>query len=291
MMPLARWMTFSMAKHPVWREIYQFLISVITAFSLTRILSRNMIYLERTFVPALIFPLVSLGYFTSTLTPVTVTAAFLLVFAIGSMINSHKREESPTSFLNAAVALGMMPLLYPPSVVFLFLLGVGFIIFRQNWRNILIALIGYAFPLLICSYVLWGLGDDFSSTLFRIIDLLGTSTHDSLLTLIQPWDYVLAGIYLILTVLAVSSFFHGQTQLRRRALQGFTLLVWTLITALGMLVFPSRDPDMLPMLAVPLSAILPGCFNRKSGWLPNLLYLLTIWSVLFYNLYHYLIFA
>lgn len=40
---------------------------------------------------------------------------------------------------------------------------------------------------------------------------------------------------------------------------------------------------MLPILAVPLSAIIPACFNRKSGWWPNLLYLLMLWSVAIYN--------
>ena len=288
-MPLQQWLTDFCSGHPVWKEIYLFLLTLLSAFSLTRILSRSMIYLERTFLPAIVFPLVALGYYSSGTTPVTITVAFLLTFAVNNMIKSHKREENFGYFLNAAVALGLAVLLYAPAAVFLLLLPVGFVLFRQNWRSIVTAVFGYFLPLLFCSYILWGMGENFGDTTRRIFSVITTPSFGTFFIFrMEGWDYVLAGIYLLLLLLAVIGFSKGQTQPRRRALRGFSIFFWALVVSLGMTALPGRSLDMLPVLAVPMAALIPAVFNRKSGWLPNLLYLLMIWSVIIYNLRFYI---
>lgn len=284
MMPLEKWMTGFFTGHPIWKEIYQGVISLLSIFSLSRILSRNMIYLERTFVPALIFPLVALGYATSAVTPVTLTVAFLLVFTVGNMINAYKREGNSSFFLHAAIALGFAPLIYAPAAVFFLLLPIGFILFRQNWRSVITASLCYFVPLALCSYILWGMGENFGDTTRQIVSIITTPSSETLFIFrMDVWDYILAGVFLLLTLFGISHFFSGQTQIRRRSLRGFTIFVWVLILSCGMLALPCRSLDMLPILAVPLSAIIPACFNRKSGWWPNLLYLVMLWSVVIYN--------
>ena len=284
MMPLEKWMTSFFTGHPLWKEVYQLVISLFSIFSLSRILSRNMIYLERTFVPALIFPLVAWGYASSAVTPVTLTVAFLLVFTVANMINAYKREGNSSFFLHAAIALGFAPLIYAPAVVFILLLPIGFILFRQNWRSVITASLCYFVPLALCSYILWGMGENFGNTTRQIVSIITAPTSETLFIFrMDVWDYILAGVFLLLTLFGISHFFSGQTQIRRRSLRGFTIFVWILVLSCGMLALPCRSLDMLPILAVPLSAIIPACFNRKSGWWPNLLYLLMLWSVIIYN--------
>ena len=289
MMPLQHGLAGFFGKHPFWREIAMLGLCLSNAFGITRILSRNLIYLERTFVPALIYPLVALGYSSSAMTPVTLMAAFLVIFAIDSMIKSHKREENFGYFLHASVALGFAPLLYAPSVVFLLLLPIGCSLFRQNWRSIVTAILGYFLPVFFCSYVFWGMGDDFGGTIRQIITVITTRSGEAFFVLrMEAWDYVLAGLFLVLTVLAMAGFSRTRTQLRRRAIRGFAVFGWTLLLTLGMSLLPGGSPDLLPILAVPLAALIPAAFNRKSGWYPNLLYLSMIWIVVAYNLFRIL---
>lgn len=286
MMPLESWFTRFFERHLVWKEIALLLLTFLNAFYITRILSRNLIYLERTYVPALIYLAVALGYTVSGLTPIALAVSFLLVFAVDDMIKSYKKEENFGYFLHASVALGLAPILYAPAAIFVLLLPVGFVLFRQNGRSVATAILGYLLPLFFCSYVLWGMGEDFSETVRRIFSIVTASSPGELFIFrMQPWDYALAGLFLFLTAVALVHFSRNRATMRRRSLRGYTIFIWTLVIALGMTALPCRSLDMLPIVAVPLAAVIPACFNRKSGWWPNLLYVLMIGSVVAYNLF------
>lgn len=278
------WLAGFFENHPVWKEIFLFVVMFSTAFSITRILSRNLIYLERTFVPVMIYPLVALGYSSSPATPVVALAALLLVFAVDNIIKAYKQEANSGFFLNASVALGTALLIYPAAVVFFFLLPVGFILFRQSWRSVIVALFGYFFPIALYSYIQWGMGYPFMETAVEMFFAILRSDSGGGLFRMGIWEYVLSGFFLFLTVFALIEFFRGQTKIRRRTLRGFVTFSWTLLFALSLFALPCRSVDMFPLLAVPLAAVIPAAFNRKSGWFPNLLYILMIWIVLSYNL-------
>ncbi len=285
MMPLGRWLADLFEGRAVWRETMLALLSLLNAFYITRILSQNLIYLERTYVPALIYGMIALGYAVSEATPATLTAAFLLIFALDNLIRSYRRESHPGYFLNASVALGLMALLYAPAAVLGLLLPVGLVLFKQNWRGAATAVIGFLLPLFFCSYVLWGMGGDFGETARQIGDrLTAPAAGESPISWMQPWDYALAGLLVLLTVVAPVHLFTGRTSMRRRSVRGHTLFFWTLVLVAGMTVLPTRSLDLLPIAAVPLAALIPACFNRRSGWWPNLLFALMLGSVILYNL-------
>ncbi|MDR0954332.1 MAG: hypothetical protein LBM20_02990 [Rikenellaceae bacterium] len=289
LMPLGQWLAEWFAVHTVWNEIVSFLLCLLNAFYLTRILARNLIYRERTYIPALIYLIVARGYALSGGTIIGLAVAFLLILAFDNMIQSHGRAHYSGYFLHAGVALGLAPILYAPAVVFLLLLPLGFMLFRQNGRNVVIALLGYLLPIFFASYILWGMGDDFGATLRQLFASLVTSASEGglpgVIARMGPWDYGLLGLLLLLTVTALVQFGQNRESMRRRALRGNTLLVWMLILAVGMTALPGRSAVVLPIVAVPLAAIIPACFNRRTGWWPNLLYALMIGSIIGYNIY------
>jgi hypothetical protein len=289
LMPLGQWLAEWFAAHGVWTEMVLFLLSLLNAFYLTRILARNLIYRERTYIPALIYLIVAQGYALSGGTVVGLTVAFLVIMAFDNMIQSHGRAHHAGYFLHAGVALGLAPILYAPAVLFLLLLPLGFVLFRQNRRNVMIALLGYLLPIFFSSYILWGMGDDFGATLRQLFAGLVTPASGGdlpgVIARMGPWDYGLLGLLLLLTVTALVQFSQNRETMRRRALRGNTLLIWMLFLAVGMTALPGRSAVVFPIVAVPLAAIIPACFNRRSGWWPNLLYALMIGSVISYNLF------
>lgn len=285
MMPLEKLFYDLMGGSFILNEVVTFLLTFINSFYISRILSRNLIFLERTYMPSLIYLIVSIGYCASAMTPVTLTVAFLVLFAIESMIASHKRREQFGYFLHAAVALGFTPLLYPPAAVLVLLLPVGFIIFRRDWRDMVTALTGYLLPLFFCSYVLWGMGESFWLISRQICDLIITPVHPPFFWLgMNVWDYALTGIYFGATGLSLFAFAGRYKNMRSRAFNGYLTFIWTLAIMLGMLALPCRDLSMLPLVAIPLAVIIPTYFNRRSGWLPNLFYAIILLSILTYNI-------
>jgi hypothetical protein len=114
--------------------------------------------------------------------------------------------------------------------------------------------------------------------------IAGVLTETFSLPTVGIWEYALAALFLGLTLASVIGYFVQPVKVRRRALRGFTALVWTLLLAAAMFALPCRSLDMLPVAAVPMAAILPAIFSRSCGWITNLLYLTMLWSVLIYNL-------
>ena len=285
LMPIEGWLMGLLGKYPVWGEILRFATVVLAAFGTARVIIRHSVYRERTYIPALIYLLVALGYYSSVRTPMLALEAFLLVFAVDNMLLSHKRTENFGYFLQAAVALGVMPLLYAPTLVFLPLLVVGFFLFRQNWRSVVTALIGYLFPVFLCCYAWWGMDGEFLEPVYRLWSILITPAATPIeFSAMGPWEYILTLLFFGLTIYSILLFAGRYKTTRSRAKRGFVIFIWAWVCTLGMIALPCRSLDMLPLIAVPMAALIPGGMIRKNGWLPNLLYVGMIAVVLLYQL-------
>ena len=289
MMPLEAALAGFFGRHIVLTEVVTFFFAFLNAFYITRILSRNLIFLERTYLPALVYLLVATGYTSSQLSVIMLAVSFLVIYAIDSMIRSHKKSGNFGHFLHASVVLGLAPLLYAPSVIYFGLLLVGFAVFRKDGRSIVISLAGYLLPIFFCSYILWGMKEPFLLTVQQIGTIVTTPDPEALFIFrMTAWDYALTALFLLLTIIGLVNFAQKYKSMRSRAQNGYRMFAWSLVVALGMVALPCRSLDMLPMLAVPLAVIIPACFNRQLGWVPNLLYILLMGSMLAYNLLPYL---
>ena len=61
-MPLGTWLNnIGQSLHPVWQNLAALLLIFIGGFKITRLVARNMILLERTYMPLIIFILVGCG--------------------------------------------------------------------------------------------------------------------------------------------------------------------------------------------------------------------------------------
>ncbi len=281
MMPPETWICTFLDLHHDWAEGLCFFFIALTAFALVRVVVRHSIYLEQTFLPALVYLLVALGAGFTDRTPLMALVAFLLVYALDQLILSHKREENFGHFLQAGVTLGLMPLLYAPTVVFVLLLPVGFVLFRQNWRSVVTTLIGYLFPMALCCYIGWGMGNTFLEPVFRLAEILSTPVVSPPF---GPWELMLAALFVGLTVWSLMLFTLRHKPTRSRTIRGTSLLVWTWIAAAFMLALPGHSLDMLPIVAVPLAGLIPGGLIRMNGWIPNLLIIILFLAVIGYSL-------
>ncbi len=284
---LFRWRAYATAGEEimVWQKAALFGLSILNAFYVTRILSQNLIYLERTYVPALVYALAAMGYTTTGLTLTTSAVAFLLIFALDNMIRSYKKESDPGHFLNASIALGAAPLLYAPAAIFVWLLPAGLILFKQGGRSVATAILGYLLPVFFLSYIRWGMGGDFLDTVRHIFAQLAPAVSGAgIWDTMTVWDKVLAGIFLFLTLAGGFGFVRRRSGVRRRAVRGYVLFVWMALFCAVLVALPGRGLELLPIAAVPMAAIIPACFNRRAGWWPNLLYTVMMMSVVVYNL-------
>ena len=285
-MPLQARLLRFLSAFPWTVPVLTFLLVFVDSFFLTRIIARNLIFLERTYMPSLIYLMVSLGYYAAAGSVITLAVAFLVMYAAESMILSYKRRAQFGYFFHAGVALGAAPLLYAPAAVFGILLPVGLGLFRKQWRDGAVALTGFLLPLFFTSYVYWGMGEPFSTVVRQIAAALTSEfpAKDFFHGQDPLWGYVLSGIFLTVLVVSLATFVRRRKKMRNRSFKAYLLFVWMLVAVATLFALPGRSLDMLPLAAVPLAMIVPTYFNRRTGLWPNLLYALMMFALLAYNL-------
>lgn len=246
----------------------------LAALLVTRIVTRNMVLVVRTYLPALFFAVVASGFYRPDNGAASAVAALLLIAGSDRLIAGFRRKASFDPLFRGAFLLGTAPLVAAPAVLFFPAVPVAVVLFRRNGHEAAVALIGYVLPLLVCSYVYWGMGYPFGHVGEMLAGALTTPAASDMLTLRAGlWRMALAALLLLLTALSIVSFAGHAAQMRTRARRIFLYFIYMLVPGAGLFLLPGRSPEMFALLAVPLAVIAPNFFVRHTGALPALLYL------------------
>ena len=249
----------------------------LSALLITRIVTRNMVLVVRTYLPALFFVIVALGFYLPENRLGSAITTLLLIIGSDRLIAGFRRKASFDPLFRGAFLLGTMPLIFAPSVLFFLMIPVAAILFRRDGHETTVALFGYILPFLICSYIYWGMGYSFGYIGQMLIKTLFTPLGEPLFTIQAGlWRIILAVILLLLMTLSLISFARNAAQTRTRARRIFLYFIYMLLPVAGLFLLPSRSTDIFTLAAVPLAVILPNYFVRHTGNLPALLYLLML---------------
>ncbi|MCC8087801.1 MAG: hypothetical protein LIO79_00805 [Rikenellaceae bacterium] len=267
---------------PFLNEILIFILLFVNAFYITSIATRNLILVERSYLPAIIYIVISAGYVLPPQNVIPLTASFFIIAAIDNIINSYKRLGSFSYFFNAGICMGTALLIYPQIIPYIVLLPFSLIYFIRTWRDWLLAAVGLGIPLFFISYICWGLGTDFKFVSDNLYEILADGAGEVFKS-VSVTGYVLGGFYFILAMFGIIVFFTGRGRTKKRAVKLFVMFVWML--GFTGLVFALEENPLLavPITAIPLSVVIPVFFNRKKGIIPNLLFAAIIIITIIYN--------
>ena len=102
--------------------------------------ARNMILLERTYMPLIIFILVGCGSWYDPAALDIYVVALLMLGSFRQTIKSFRRETAYAYTFNAALLLGLSILIYAPSAIYILLLPISHILFMKRWREWVVTL-------------------------------------------------------------------------------------------------------------------------------------------------------
>lgn len=301
-MPLGIWIDRFGHACPLWiKNLLIVLIVFWNGLLLTRLMSRNMLVLERTYMPFILYLLVACGLSFGRAPLAPYVAAGLLVSAFDLMIGSFRRVVVYAKSFDSALLTGLSILVYGPAALYALLLPCALLLFRKDWREWLTCLTGLFLPFLIASYVYWGLGESFghlgerwwqeicerlaapfywqqsSELLSSSISALGE--RETLTLLITAWTPLV-----LVTGIALAVFILRTQNMRTRPYKTYLYFIWILVFSLILLLTPGGSMSDLPLVAAPLAIVIPNFFTRFGGWIGNLTYLLLLGCIILYNL-------
>jgi hypothetical protein len=214
---------------------------------------------ERTFLPAVIYILLS-GLFPQyqLLNPAFIAAVFLML-AIRRIMDAYRIQGTAYNFFDAAVLISIGSLFYANVLWFGLLVIIGLIILRTgNIKEIAISFAGLATPYIITFGVYYVLGKDLKYLVSLIeYNFFGRSDYYvfsrlTIVTLIFLGLSIITGIGYLFTVI-------NNKKIKSR--KTFSLLLWLLVISLVVyFAVPSVSVDIMPLTAIPVSYIMAHYF-------------------------------
>ena len=284
-MPLGEMLAGLAARMPVLCSYISIFLVLLNTVLITSIVSRNMIYTDKMFMPAVIYVVVSCGNYFGGEAIVGIVASWLVICSCSLTINSFRRQKQYGKTFLAAIMLGALPLIYPPAVVFAVMIPVSLAVFRKDWHEAVISITGYVLPFVIASYIYWGMGEPFS--------YLGLAFYGTLLScaeqaafigdFVRPDLLVFWGVTAITATVSIFIFFNRAPLMRTRPYKSYIFFIWLLVASAVLFAAPCRSVNDFPLIAVPLSVVMPMFFSRQEGWVTNITYLAFTISVVMFN--------
>ena len=155
--PLYEMIYFLLHGSPRAACIIGFILTILSAFLLNRLLTRNEVVLKNSSLSALIFiALMSYFPFLLTLHQLSI-ATFILLMILERLYQSYSKTESLELTYVSGFLIGIASLFYLPFILFFFFLLISFIIFRNtDWHEWAGSFIGMVTPYIFLSvYYFW----------------------------------------------------------------------------------------------------------------------------------------
>ena len=264
---------------PLFSVFVAFLLVILISALLVNFNTSAFFISERTFLPALIYGLLS-SYFPQyqLLNPV-LPAALFLILGIRKIIDSYKVQGTAFSLFDAGLLISIGSLFYAGLIWFGILLIIGIAVLRSgSLTELIISILGLAAPLFIVYGFLYVAGKDMDLQLSAVsYNLFGKDSHYSIpgLTL---GVLVTAGTIVLISVTHLLSAINTKKIKSRKT---FILLLWTFFLALGIyLLFKPVSAEIQWLIAIPPTYFVTHYFvfsraKRLPGIMLALLFMLS----------------
>lgn len=282
---------FFYTSYPLLNRFFSALMVFVCSILVAKIAIRNVIFLERTYMPSVIFVIVSSSFYNTDNSLATILALWLIILSTRQLLRSYvfKRLVAGLFFV-AGVYFGAAVLLFPPVLYLSPMIFVALAMFRiGSTKEWLAAIAGFVLPAAFYIYGVWLFGGDWMGDIRAFTDAItlsdGTTRNMLHLNIVQ---YAFAATLATLVVLSIVRFLRRRGDYKRRSTLCygfFTLMLFWGVAV--MLVSPVRTLYFAPLLAFPLSVLIPNYFAaHKASFLSNFLYAMLLMTAIAIHLVH-----
>lgn len=275
-MPLYGILSDLIGTNPLPGIIFSLALVSVMAFLIVNLNTTLFFINQRTFLPALIYILIS-GLFPQyqLLNPAIISAMFLML-AIRRIMEAYRVQGTAYSFFDAGILIGTGSLFYANLIWFGILIIIGIALLRTgNIKEIVISVIGLVIPYILTFSIYYLLDKDLKDLLSLLeYNLFGEQTDYVFIRLM-----VVAIIYIgFITGVSIVYLLMGMNTKKIQARKTFTLLIWVFLISLGVyFIVPAVSVEILWITGIPLSYFLAHYFVfAKKKYLPEILFLILV---------------
>jgi hypothetical protein len=257
---------------PLFSVIVAFLLQLLISFLLVSFNTSVFFISERTYLPAVIYILLT-GFFPQhqVLNPLLPAAVFLIL-AVRRIMDSYKIQGTAFPFFDAGMLISIGSLFYANLIWFGLLLIIGIAILRTgSIKEIIISVLGLATPVFILSGFFYIAGKDMNSLLSAVTyNLFAKEMHYNL-PIFTVVALILSVVVVLISVVHLLSVINAKKIKSRKT---FVLLFWTFLIAVADgIIFKSVSAEIFVLAAIPASYFLSHYFVfKRARVLPDVMF-------------------
>jgi len=258
------------------------------AFLLVRLNTKFILINNRTYLPAIIYILITSGIPDIQKLNPSLLSAFAILFVFEKILDSYRFEGLFYDFFTASFVIACASLIYPFIIFFIIILWTGIILIRQfNWREWVFTFLGLLTPLILAlSY--YYVVHDRASILFEKYTIFYTNTFQYAGYTNETYIFLgILGFLLIITSIFMAQMLTTRKIVSRRA---FVLLLWMFLYTLGVF-FSIRQVsvEIIYIIAIPISFLFSNFWVYvKSMFWGNLFLWMLLGSIIYAQASYYL---
>jgi hypothetical protein len=277
--PLYAPVDFFLRSHPLISVICGFILSLTEAFLLNYIIYEHHLLTKKSWLPALIFAILSActpGLLW--LHPQAIAGLFLLG-TLHLLLGTYRSDKAFGAVFNAGFLLGLASLFYVPSIVFLVFAITVIILLRPFiWREWIIFFFGVCVPL-IYSFVYFFWNDRLQEVTRNVVT--DPVVHRDFFLKLAPAYYALTFVVLFLVTISMGRFIAGAGTSTLKTKKGVSVMVWFLVFAI-ISILPAQNYAVAGFLfsLFPLSLFISKYFlTARRGWIAEVIFVLLLASI------------
>jgi hypothetical protein len=270
-MPLFGLLLEIVGSNPLISIIFTFLLVLLVAYLLVNFNTSVFFISERTFLPALIFVLLSGFFLQQQILNPALPAVIFLILAMRRIMDSYKIQGTAYSFFDAGLLISTGSFFYAGFIWFGLLLFIGIAILRPvNIKEIIISILGLATPWFIISGFYYVTGKEMNSLLSEVAYNLFTAERHVVFPGLTIAALIIMGIIILICSLHLLSAINTKKIKSRKT---FILLMWIFaISAGSYFIFKAVSVEIFWFAVVPVSYIVSHYFvYKKKKLIPEIL--------------------
>ncbi len=273
---------------PVWSHVFIWTGVLYISIGLAQNASRFNIYGTPTPLPMELYVLLLMIFGGLSLRMLIVS--LLIYTSLRRFYSSYRAANSAGILCSAAVYLGVVPLLSPPTIILWLCVVPVMILFDRSIHEMIVTFVSLLIPLFSYLYIIWFMGGSFAGEFFAFVDTItageGLLAYASTEILDSPTLLVRIGCVVVPILLYILSLFvlsnvDNTVRAKRRVM--VTAIYGG--AALAMVALPSFNLLVLPLVALPLSLIIPVFLIKSGRAISFIIYAVIIVAAIFSVIY------
>ena len=264
-----------------------FILIISEALLLNYIVNENEILSKPSFLPALFYVVFMSNDNRMLMLYPLLFGNFFILLGIHKLVSSYRKDAAFSNAFDAGILFSLATLFYFPNILFLPLLGIGFVLFRPfNWREWVISFLGILVPyLFVITYYFWN--DMFSFSLVGKM-FYPSLSRESKVDFSQHFYFILI-VGWSLVLFSFGKLFTGSSEVSQKNKKSIQLLIWFSVFAFISVLFAREiSIQSFSALAIPSSVFCANYFLKiKKEWWAELLFLLLLVAILINQIANY----